>query len=179
MCAGTILIIPIRRYAFPVDFLLRVHNQWKEIRPELNTDPFLSVGRILRIASFVIAISEEIVQEHGLTRGEFELMGAVRRSGKNCRATELSVMTQSSGAAITKRLDKLSASGLITREILPRDRRVVLVNLTERGREVIDELMPIVLDSERKILSQLADTEVKELQQLTEKLMNVVEPSKR
>lgn len=158
---------------------MRVHSQWREIRPEISTDTFLSLGRIIRIASLVTSITDPIVREYGITRGEFELMGAVRRSGKNCRATELSVMTQSSGAAITKRLDKLSTQGLLTREVLPRDRRVVLVNLTERGCEVIDEVMPKVLRAEQAMLAGFTETEIKELQQLSEKLLNSIEPQKR
>lgn len=145
----------------------------------MNADSLLSIGRIVRIASFVTIITEDVAEKHGVTRGEFELLAAVRRSGKNCRATELSVLTKSSGAAITKRLDKLSSYGLVTREVLPRDRRVVLVNLTEKGREVIDDLVPAVLEAEADLLSDLTDTEISELQQLTEKLLNTIEPTRR
>ncbi len=155
---------------------MRVHDRWKEIRPELDTESFLSIGRIIRIASYVTVVTDEVVGQHGLNRGEFELLAAVRRSGKNCRATELSVMTKSSGAAITKRLDRLTMQGLITREVLPRDRRVVLVNLTNEGRLLIDELVPAVLDAEKKLLSDFDETEIAELQRLSAKLLNAVEP---
>lgn len=155
---------------------MRVHNRWKEIRPELDADSFLSIGRIIRIASYITVVTDEVVGQHGLNRGEFELLAAVRRSGKNCRATELSVMTKSSGAAITKRLDRLTMQGLITREVLPRDRRVVLVNLTNEGRHLIDELVPAVLDAEKKLLSDFDETEIAELQRLSAKLLNAVEP---
>jgi DNA-binding MarR family transcriptional regulator len=66
--------------------------------------------------------------------------------------------------------------GLITREVLPRDRRVVLVNLTNEGRHLIDELMPAVLDAEKKLLSDFDETEIAELQRLSAKLLNAVEP---
>ncbi len=157
---------------------MRVHNRWKEIRPELDTDSFLSIGRIIRIASYVTVVTDEVVGQHGLNRGEFELLAAVRRSGKNCRATELSVMTKSSGAAITKRLDRLSAQGLISREVLPRDRRVVLVNLTDEGRVLVDELIPEVLRAEKELLADFDDTEIADLQRLSAKLLNAVEPTK-
>lgn len=172
----TVLTSEIRGYYLAVDFLQRVHGQWRDLNPEMNGDSFLSVGRIVRIASFVTALTDSVVEKQGLTRGEWELLAAVRRSGKNCRATELSVLTKSSGAAITKRLDKLSAQGLITREVLPRDRRVVLVNLTEDGKKVIDALVPEVLEAESQLLNSFSQEEVATLQSLSLKLLNVVEP---
>lgn len=167
------------RYDSFVDFSKRMHAQWKEISPDTNADSILSIGRIVRIASIVNMITGEVAERHGLTRGEFELIAAIRRSGKNCRATELSVLTKSSGAAITKRLDKLSAMGFVTREVLPRDRRVVLVNITEEGRELIDVLVPTMFHAELEFLSGLTQDEIVELQVILEKLLNSIEPSVR
>lgn len=149
--------------------------EWGKILPEANPAPFLSIGRLIRIVSYVTIKTEEIVAEHGLNRGEFELLGALRRSGEDVRATELSVLTKSSGAAITKRLDSLSAAGLLTRQPLPSDRRVALVNLTDRGKELIEELVPQVLDAEQAMLDGLSPEEIQLLESLATRVLKNLE----
>lgn len=146
-------------------------QQWAEILPDADSTSFLSIGRMIRIVSYVTIHTEEVASEHGLNRGEFELLGAMRRSGEDIRATELSVLTKSSGAAITKRLDRLSNAGLLTRTTLPSDRRVVLVNLTPAGKELIEELVPLVLDAEREMLNGLSESEILQLRELTAKIL--------
>ncbi|WP_019148242.1 MarR family winged helix-turn-helix transcriptional regulator [Timonella senegalensis] len=159
-----------------MDFNERAHRQWQAILPGKDVDSLLTTGRILRIASFLLATSEEIVGAHNLTRGEFDLLSAVRRSGKNCRATELSVLTKSSGAAITKRLDRLSAAGLVSRQVLPRDRRVVMVDLTDAGRELVDKLLPLVTVAEGKLLADFDEQEIKQFGEFLARLQAAVDP---
>src|SRR5262249_28068043 len=48
------------------------------------------------------------------------------------------------GTTITRLLDKLEASGLITRERADPDRRQVLCHATEDGRRLLDQLDPKV-----------------------------------
>ncbi|WP_435299530.1 MarR family winged helix-turn-helix transcriptional regulator [Timonella sp. A28] len=160
-----------------MDFLERVHGQWGRLFPgEDDVNSLLSIGRLLRVASFVTATTEDVVTRYDLTRGEFDLLCAVRRSGKNCRATELSILTKASGAAITKRLDKLSAQGLITRQVLARDRRVVLVDLTDQGCALVDEAFPQVMTTATQPLDGFTDQETEELERLLTKLLKNVDP---
>ena len=144
--------------------------------PGLDTGSMLTVGRVVRSAVFITDGTEQIVGQAGLSRAEFEILAVIRASARPLRASELSRMTQASGAAITKRLDKLSRMELVERKQLPRDRRVVLVALTADGEEIIDRLVPEVLEYERNWLSSFTDEEIADLERLIQKLMIVVEP---
>ncbi len=62
-------------------------------------------------------------------------------------------MLTSSGT--TKRLDKLEAAGLITREPDPNDRRGTLIALTEQGRALIDGVTGPHLANEARLLAAL------------------------
>lgn len=155
-----------------------LNKEWVETHPETEADTMLTVGRIVRIARFVSEYTEELVESHGLSRAEFEILGKLRGMSKSSRATDLSQMTKASGAAITKRLDKLSSMGLVMREALPRDRRVVLVSLTDDGRKIVDDVMPIVLKAERMWLSALDEDEIEVLEPILEKMLRFVEPTR-
>ena len=159
-----------------MDYIQRAFTQWQAIHPERDIDTILTTGRVLRIASFLQAASEDAVGRFGLSRGEYDMLSAIRRSGKNCRATELSVLTKSSGAAITKRLDRLSKAGYLTRKVLPRDRRVVLVELTDEGRALVDEMLPVVTGAESVYLDGFTSNELETFKELLSKLLVNVDP---
>ena len=77
-------------------------------------------------------------------------------------------MLTSSGT--TKRLDKLEAAGLITREPDPNDRRGTLIALTDKGRELIDAVTGPHLANEARLLQALTDEEREQLAALLRKL---------
>lgn len=159
-----------------MDYLAQLSRKWNELMPGLNTRSMLSVGRVLRSAVFITDGTEQIVGQAGLSRAEFEILAVIRASARPLRASELARMTQASGAAITKRLDKLTRMELVERKQLPRDRRVVLVALTPEGEEIIDQLVPEVLEYEREWLESFTEQELDDLERLIKKLMIVVEP---
>jgi DNA-binding MarR family transcriptional regulator len=56
---------------------------------------------------------------------------------------------------MTNRIDRLAASGYVRREPDPRDRRGVLVTLTEAGCEVVDAALDELLAGEQQLLAGL------------------------
>jgi DNA-binding MarR family transcriptional regulator len=81
----------------------------------------------------------------------------------------------SSGAAITKRLDRLARMGLVSRTASERDRRVVQVRLTDKGVTLIDELLPRQLEAERAALENLSEPERSALAGLLGTVLQTVE----
>jgi DNA-binding MarR family transcriptional regulator len=57
--------------------------------------------------------------------------------------------------AITNRIDRLAERGLVERAAAE-DRRKVIVRLTERGRQLVDDVVNDHLDTEREILASLS-----------------------
>lgn len=159
-----------------MDQLLAMHNEWEHTNPELNTETYLTIGRIYRIASFALELSEETVGEEGLNRGEYELLAALRRVGNGKSATELSKLTVSSGAAISKRIVSLQRKGLIERKVFDMDRRAVRLSLTPEGEALIDKLMPIIFAQEATWLDEFSNEEIEAFQKLTQKLLTRINP---
>lgn len=156
------------------DLIDRVRRQWEEVRPELDTSGMAVIGRVLRLASLIRRDTDDLLTEHELSRAEFDVLCALRRNA-TLSPGQISREMLSSGAAITKRLDRLEKLGLVTRAASERDRRVVQVRLTERGGELIDDLLPRQLEAERAALDNLREPERKELAELLATVLRTVE----
>ncbi|HEV6953125.1 MarR family winged helix-turn-helix transcriptional regulator [Prauserella rugosa] len=139
------------------DLVDTIIGQWRDVRPDLDTEPISVVGRVLRLASLVRKATEEVLAESGLNRPEFDLLCAVRRGGDTMTPSRISREELSSGAAVTKRLERLTDLGLVVRERSNRDRRVTHIRLTEHGRSTVDTLLPKQIDAERAVLADLTD----------------------
>jgi DNA-binding MarR family transcriptional regulator len=130
---------------------------WAAARPNLDTGPAATIGRMLRAARHVTILSDELLGRFGISRGEFDVLSALRRSPDALTPSDLARLLVTSNAAITKRMVQLEASGLAHRTRSAADRRVVQLSLTEAGRSRIDEALPEQLDFERGIEALLDD----------------------
>lgn len=81
------------------------------------------------------------VARHGLSLGEFGVLEALVDSGP-LRAGELQEEAHASSGGVTYLVDRLEERGLVERRPDPDDRRARLVELTGRGREMMDRVLP-------------------------------------
>ena len=103
------------------------------------------------------------------------MLAALRRAGPpyrmNPTALYESVLLSSGG--MTKRLDRLEATGLVVRLPDPTDRRGRLVALTDRGRELVDAAVVDHLANEERLLAGLSASERDALSDLLRKLLGL------
>jgi DNA-binding MarR family transcriptional regulator len=137
------------------DTLAAVVRQWRAVHPDLDTGPMEIIGRINRCAALLQQAEDAPLRRVGLNRPEFDLLGALRRTGHELTPGELARETFSSGAAVTKRLKQLTERDLVERRVDTRDRRVTHVRLTDAGRELVDGILPEQLAYETTVLSGL------------------------
>jgi DNA-binding MarR family transcriptional regulator len=121
----------------PIDHLLAA---WRAARPDLDPSPLEVVGRVIVLARHLEESVEAALAKHNLTLGQFDILATLRRHGPKGGLTPSdllgSVMLSSGG--MTARLDKLEEAGLILRKPDADDRRMVVIELTPKGRRVID-----------------------------------------
>ncbi|MER6693906.1 MarR family winged helix-turn-helix transcriptional regulator [Streptomyces minutiscleroticus] len=127
----------------------------RSVHPELDTAPMEIIGRINRCAALLQQAEDAPLRRAGLTRAEFDLLGALRRTGHELTPGDLARETFSSGAAVTKRLKQLTERGLAERRGDTRDRRVAHVRLTDAGRDLVDAILPEQLAYETAVLEGL------------------------
>ncbi|WBO69453.1 MarR family transcriptional regulator [Streptomyces camelliae] len=137
------------------DTVAGVVQQWRVVHPGLDTGPMEVIGRINRCAALLQQAEDAPLRRDGLSRAEFDLLGALRRTGHELTPGELARETFSSGAAVTKRLKQLTERGLVERRGDTRDRRVAHLRLTDAGRDLVDGILPEQLAYETAVLAVL------------------------
>ncbi|PYE19393.1 DNA-binding MarR family transcriptional regulator [Williamsia limnetica] len=158
--------MPVDRYdgrvtsdSAPNDIVERIGREWAQAYPDLDTTPVEVLGRINRIASALTHSLDRDLEAHSIGRSEFDVLGALARATRPLRASEVVSTTMLSGASITKLTERLSDIGLVRRRKSDRDGRVVLLELTEAGRELVDTQFPRRLARDTKILESLSPEE--------------------
>jgi DNA-binding MarR family transcriptional regulator len=127
---------------------------WRRQRPDLDVEPLHVLSRVSRLARHLDIARRSAFAAHGLESWEFDVLSALRRAGPPFQLTPGALLraTLVTSGTMTNRIDRLAESGLVVREPDPRDRRGVLVTLSERGREVVDAAFTDLLDREQVLL---------------------------
>ena len=130
-------------------------------------------GRINRISKLIGTRMEEVYQGFGIGRGEFDVLGALRRSGRPYQlapsAMAAAMMLTTGG--MTGRLDKLERAGLIDRVPDPEDRRALRARLTEKGITLVDAAFAAGLSVQAAELDRLPAASRPELARLLRLLL--------
>ncbi|MFE9198710.1 MarR family winged helix-turn-helix transcriptional regulator [Streptomyces albidoflavus] len=145
------------------DTVAAVIRQWQSVHPGLDTGPMEIIGRVNRCAALLQQAEDAPLRRAGLSRAEFDLLGALRRTGDELTPGELARETFSSGAAVTKRVKQLQERELVERRADTRDRRVARVRLTDAGRALVDGILPAQLAYEKAVLAGLDEDGLEEL----------------
>lgn len=141
------------------DAVDEIRAEWGALRPDLDLEAIGIVGRVLRSAARIIDHSDDVLADHGLTRGEFDILAALRRSGEARSPGELRTISLATAPSTTKRLKALALRGLVDRSTNPSDGRGALIALTAPGRALVDEVFPLQLEAERSLLAGMSVAE--------------------
>ncbi|CAH6842665.1 Transcriptional regulator, MarR family [Vibrio chagasii] len=160
-----------------MDAIDRVVEQWAKEKPELETEPMAMMGRIMRITKYMETQVADLHKKYDMKLGEFDVLATLRRSGKPYRLTpsELIGSMMLTSGAMTNRLDKLEAKGLISREHSKEDRRSVSVKLTKDGLVLIDEMMTEHVEMQKKLVKSLSASQKKNTNQLLKTWLSAYE----
>jgi DNA-binding MarR family transcriptional regulator len=154
------------------DLVDDILNQWSEERPELET---ASLGVVIRIMSLNRAFQRqatEALEPLGLELFEYDVLSALRRQGQPYAlpATRLATETGLSSGAMTNRIDRLEARGLVRRRADKSASRAVIVSLTSDGNQAIDEAIQARLDAADASLQGISTAERGKLATLLRKV---------
>lgn len=160
------------RTSTELDDIDRIERQWHRERPDLDPSPMQVIGRISRLHWILEEQLARVFDEFDLSRGEFDVLATLRRSGApfELSAGELRGSTMVTSGAVTKRVDRLERAGLVHRRAAEDDARGRLIQLTDRGRAIIDEAIGRHLRNETRLLAGLTDEERRALITLLRKL---------
>jgi DNA-binding MarR family transcriptional regulator len=152
-----------------VDRLLR---QWRQERPELDPSGLAVVLRVGALAGVFAERLKRILAPHGLAPFEYDVLAALRRNepGPGLSPSELCRTAKLTSGAMTHRLDRLEARGLIRRESVPEDRRGVRVSLSPAGRELVNSVVGARMEDAASSLAALDPEDARRLADLLRRL---------
>lgn len=152
--------------------------QWRRERPDLDHLEAMAVfARLARLAALAGPAIEAGLAPFGLKVGEFDVLASLRRAGEphELTPTNLGHQLLLSSGAMTNRLDRLEAAGLVRRRPDPADRRGVLVGLTATGLRTVDAAVEAHLANEVRLLGSLDDRDRAALDRILRVLVTAVE----
>ncbi|MFF7451706.1 MULTISPECIES: MarR family transcriptional regulator [unclassified Streptomyces] len=91
---------------------------------------------------------DRALHQHGLCASDFEVLDVLADGGRatgDCsyRVQEISERVHLSQSALSRLIARLEKDGLVERALCPEDRRGVRVALTEKGRTLHGEVLPV------------------------------------
>jgi DNA-binding MarR family transcriptional regulator len=153
-------------------------EHWKREIPEL--DPLVE-GIVTRMQMLLRHLKQTrhatLADHYGLEDYEYATLHFLGGCGPDHRATpsEIAAWQQMSPSGITGRLDALEKRGFIRRLPSPTDRRKVIVELTEEGRQAWRSTFDPQTNEEAKVLAVLDPDEQEQLNGMLRRMMQVVD----
>ena len=146
---------------------------WSAARPDLEVGALQVTARLSRIGPLLERRQEAVFGQFGLSRGEVGALGALRVAGPphQLSPTRLGKGLMMSSAGVTSRIDRLERRGFVRRLPDPDDRRGVIIELTDQGREVVDAAVAALASSDRLLVGRLDPQEIDQLEGLLRKFL--------
>jgi len=150
-------------------FLETIHP----VLPDIDLEVEGIVDRVSGLARRLHRMLDETLSEFGLDWGEYKALGHLAQRGDPYRSTpgQMAKHMELSSGPMTNRLDQLESAGLVRRMPDPGDRRGVLVELTEHGRDTYRRAVGIQADKEALVAAALTAREKAQLNDLLRKMM--------
>jgi len=102
------------------------------------------------------------IASYGITLPMYRVLAAVWETGDQ-RLSDLSAVTTTEISTLSRLVGEMKRKGLVTRSRLEDNGRTVAINLTPKGRLLVEELMPIAVHFEEVAVSNFSDDEVAHL----------------
>jgi DNA-binding MarR family transcriptional regulator len=129
-----------------------------------------SIGYLIKRAhSMMLDVLEPVFEAHGFSFVQYQVLASLR-DGIAVNPKDICAQFRHNSGALTRVIDQLAERGLLERSRRDRDRRKVELDLTAAGREVIETLVPLVVEKLNLALADFSSEEVQEFTRLLLKL---------
>jgi MarR family 2-MHQ and catechol resistance regulon transcriptional repressor len=138
-----------------------------------TAEEILALDAFIKLNRSVNAVQGRVLpalqKDFGLTESRIAVLEAVFHLGPLPQG-ELCRKILRSGSNVTTVVDNLERDGLVRRERHEKDRRIQIVHLTEKGRGLLGEALPVHVGRITRTMAALDPDEQRELGRLCRKL---------
>jgi DNA-binding MarR family transcriptional regulator len=148
----------------------RLKREIKQKRPfrSVQEEVVLSV---MRTADQVAVPMNEVLRATGLSPSQYNILRILRGAGEDgLPCGEISERMVRRDPDLTRLLDRLEKSDLVSRTRDTRDRRIIRASITDEGLALLESLDQPVEESIRRALSHMPVTRLRQLLELLEEL---------
>ena len=124
----------------PRDLIDQLISDWHRERGDLDCGAMGVVGRIIYLGTLLRASASTVLEKHGLSYTDLDILATLRRKGTPFRLTptELGAAVLLTSGAVTTAVSRLVERELVSRGKDLADGRVKTVSLTPAGKQLID-----------------------------------------
>jgi len=141
-----------------------------KVSKELILEDFLPYRLAILSHAVSTSIARAYDQRFDLSIPEWRVIAIVGRF-PGLSAVEVAKRTMMDKVAVSRAVTKLIKSGRIDREFADADKRRSILNLSEEGRKVHDDIAPLALKIEEDLLHGFNEDEVNALNAAIERLL--------
>jgi DNA-binding MarR family transcriptional regulator len=102
------------------------------------------------------------IASFGVTLPMYRVMAALWETGDQ-RLSDLAIVTTAEISTLSRLIGEMKRKGLVTRSRLEDNGRTVAINLTSKGKSLVEELMPIAVHFEDVAVSSFSESEISRL----------------
>lgn len=124
---------------------------------------------LVRASDSVLSKIAMHLESAGVTTGQFAVLEALLHLGPMCQHT-LAEKLLRSGGNMTLVIDNLQKQGWVKRQRQEKDRRMVEIHLTPKGRRLITRIFPEHAKVIARVLGELTPAEQEDLRRIARKL---------
>ncbi len=122
-----------------------------------------------RVGDRLATCQDLVYGKYGLTSEQFGLLAAIKSRGP-LRPSDLAKLLERTPNSMSMLIDRMVKAGLVRRTRDRKDRRVVTVSMTEKGRTAVEPAIPAGWELIHELLLSLSDDEKRDLADMLEKV---------
>ena len=145
---------------------LRLQDELKQSRPFATIEQEATLN-VVRTGAMLTDMFEQVLKPYGLSAAQYNVLRILRGAEPEglCR-NEIRDRMITRMPDMTRLLDRMEHAGLVTRTRQRTDRRLVRTELTERARELLDEIEPRMLEEHRNRLGSMSREDLRRIIEL-------------
>jgi MarR family 2-MHQ and catechol resistance regulon transcriptional repressor len=120
-----------------------------------------------RVGDTLVRCQDLVFSKYGLTTEQWGVLTVIKARGP-VRPSDLADLLERTPNSMSMLVDRMVKAGLVRRTRDRKDRRVVTVSMTDKGKATIDPAIPAGWEFVHEILSPLSDDDQRDLANLLE-----------
>jgi DNA-binding MarR family transcriptional regulator len=137
--------------------------QLKQNRPFFSREEEALIGLRMAAARVIAPWAQFLKTTADLSTSQYNVLRILRGSSEGLTCGEIGERAIARDPDITRLVDRLAKRGLVKRVRSQADRRVVQVEITQKGLDLLRELDPHVQRMPRALLGHLSQTQLQQL----------------